>query len=166
MVDGYNVLYADEGLKRLAAESLEDAREKLVEMIYQYVEATDYRIELVFDGSSRSGPRLREKIGEGMEVIFTTSDQSADEYIESRAFQLSPAAKGEAVVVTSDYLQQRLALGKGLMRMSSREILEEMAEQKERTRTRLKSKRFFRVSVRERVPDEVVVALKRLRERL
>lgn len=49
IVDGYNIIFAWDELKKLAAQSLDHAREKLTDTLVSYGKAKGYKLVLVFD---------------------------------------------------------------------------------------------------------------------
>ncbi|HOB35592.1 MAG: NYN domain-containing protein [Firmicutes bacterium] len=119
IIDGYNVIGNWPELKRLSAASLEDAREKLVEILAEYQAFTGKQIIIVFD-AYRSKGRKETENRPGIEIRYTEHGQTADTLIESLAAQLSP--RHAVGVVTSDWAQQQIVMGKGARRWSSREF--------------------------------------------
>ena len=49
VVDGYNIIFAWPSLQSLARESLEHAREKLIDILASYGKSKGYMLVLVFD---------------------------------------------------------------------------------------------------------------------
>jgi len=167
IVDGYNLIHASESLQPLAREDLEAAREQLIEVLIEYSARQELEVELVFDAASRGGPARSESRSKYLKVTFTAGGKTADSYIESLAYRLERIEHGSVRVVTGDYHQQKVAGGAGLLRVSSREFLEEMRdarEQESRERGRTAT-RPFRVRMDKRLPDDIREALLRLRER-
>ncbi len=122
IIDGYNVVYNWPELKKLSDQSLEQAREKLIDNLNNYAAFTGNEIRLVFDGHLvKGGKGSRQKIGEIM-VIFSKSGETADEVIE----KMIGENHKEIYVVTSDETEQWVAFGRGAWRMPPQEFLKEM----------------------------------------
>ena len=69
IIDGYNVIGNWPELKRLSAASLEDAREKLVEILAEYQAFTGKQIIIVFD-AYRSKGRKETENRPGIEIRY------------------------------------------------------------------------------------------------
>lgn len=121
IIDGYNVIHADEGLKKTAARELETAREALIVMIRRYLGSKKMQVTLVFDGAG--GLTDAEPVVPGrLQVLFTSAGQTADELI-LRTLSRSKNAR-EYIVVTSDMADiGRSARGMGAKLLGSREFL-------------------------------------------
>lgn len=125
-MDGYNVVHADPELKALAESDMAAAREELIGMILEYGFLVDYQIEVVFDAAGSPGPARSEKRADFLSVVYTSEGSTADSYIEGLAYS-SNRGEGEfEMVVTGDYIQQRIAIGAGMLRKPPREFLEEL----------------------------------------
>ena len=124
VIDGYNVIYAWDELKALAAENLDLARTRLGEILLNYHGFTGSDVVLVFDGYAVKGnPGEKDGAG-GVRVVYTKENESADLYIERL---LHDIGKNRAVrLVTSDNLIRLSALGSGVARTSAREFGNEM----------------------------------------
>ena len=124
IVDGYNLIFAWEELKALAAERLDLARERLMDMLSGYAGFTGKRLVLVFDGFRTPGnPGSRSEYHK-ISVAFTKDGETGDAYIEKLADEIG---KNYAVrVVTSDNLIRLSALRSGVLRCSSQEFIGEV----------------------------------------
>lgn len=121
IVDGYNVINGWAELSKLKDQSLEHARDKLVEMLAGYGAYKGYRVTVVYDAHSATGLNAVEAIVSGVNVIYTGEGQTADSYIEKMAYIL--VRQRETVyVVTSDGAEQMAILGSGAYRISTREL--------------------------------------------
>lgn len=140
IVDGYNVINARRGAisgapgSVEASYSLSDAREKLISELMDYAGYSDQSVVLVFDAwmSDRTA-RTEEKHG-AVTVVYTQKGEIADRYIERLCDELAADIelhKIEVRVASSDALEQTIVLGRGASRMSSRELMYEMAQLKE-----------------------------------
>lgn len=127
IVDGYNVLNAKRRVDGAAA--LADARDALIAQLQDYAGFSGQRVILVFDawqGDRRS--RSEEQQG-NVRVVFTQKGETADHYIERLCDEYADRIEyrqAEVRVATSDGLEQTIVLGRGAVRMSSRELLMEM----------------------------------------
>lgn len=120
IIDSYNVIGCWPDLKRLKDHALADARHQLVEVLREYQVFTGQYIILVFDAYRSKGLKTTEYLP-GMEIRYTDHGQTADSLIESLVAKL--ADRNQIVgVVTSDWAQQQIVLGKGARRWSSREF--------------------------------------------
>lgn len=167
LIDGYNLIYASEELSGLASGDLEAAREELIRRLADYAAARGTQVDIVFDGAGRGGGSESTRRSALLTVTFTRAGKTADAYIEGLSCGAGESGSRGATVVTGDYEQQKVVLGAGMLRMSSREFLEEMRECEEETRVRLRerSRASGRVRLDRRLPDDVKDALIRLRNR-
>ena len=124
IVDGYNLIFAWDELKKLAADRLDLARGRLMDMLSNYCGFTKAKLVLVFDGFRTPGnPGSREDY-HNINVAFTKDGETGDAYIESLADEIG---KNYSVrVVTSDNLIRLSALRSGVLRCSSGEFKNEV----------------------------------------
>ncbi len=124
IVDGYNVLFAWDGLRELAQQDLESARNTLIDLLINYRGFTDCELVLVFDAyrvPDHPGSRI---VRNGVRIVYTAQGETGDMYIEQLANSIG---KNENVrVVTSDALVQISALRSGILRVSAREFEQEL----------------------------------------
>ncbi|MBQ8603755.1 MAG: TetM/TetW/TetO/TetS family tetracycline resistance ribosomal protection protein [Oscillospiraceae bacterium] len=127
LVDGYNIIFAWEHLKKIAAEDIEDARHKLANTLCNYQGfKNNLEVILVFDAYKVKG-----NVGEiskyhNITIVYTKEAETADMYIEKVTHQI--ARNHRVRVATSDGLEQIIILGHGAMRMSASALLEEVGE--------------------------------------
>ena len=120
VIDGYNVIFAWDELKKLAEESLNDARSRLAEILVNYRGFTGSEVVLVFDGYAVKGNPGEKDSFHGIRVVYTKQNESADLYIQGLLHEIG---KNAAVrVVTSDNLIRLSALGSGILRTNAREF--------------------------------------------
>ncbi|MBY0121899.1 NYN domain-containing protein [Bacillus sp. S/N-304-OC-R1] len=124
LVDGYNVIGAWPELRALKKKDLSSARDRLIEKMAEYQGFTGYRVIVVFDAHFVKGTEKKYKDSK-VEVIFTRTNETADERIEKLAISLSNR-RTQIHVATSDYTEQWAIFGQGALRKSSRELLNEM----------------------------------------
>ena len=122
IVDGYNIIFAWEELAQTAKTDLDAARRRLCDMLSSYAGFTKCHLVLVFDSYRQPGSeKLRTQ---GIQVVFTQQGETADQYIQDLAAQIGGSYAVR--VASSDSLVQLSALGSGVLRMSARELLEEV----------------------------------------
>ena len=126
LVDGYNIIFAWDALKKLAAQDVAAAREALAGILANYRGWRRCEIILVFDAYKVKGnPGSMEKKS-GIYIVYTKEAQTADSYIERATYDLG---KNHRVrVATSDNMEQVIILGHGALRISARAFEEEVAE--------------------------------------
>lgn len=124
IVDGYNVIGAWPELRALKNKDLSAARDRLIEKMAEYRAYSGYRVIVVFDAHFVKGTEKQYK-NHNVEVIFTQTNETADERIEKLAISLNNI-KTQIHVATSDYTEQWAIFGQGALRKSSRELLNEM----------------------------------------
>ena len=105
IVDGYNIIFAWDELKKLAAQSLDHAREKLTDTLVSYGKAKGYKLVLVFDAMYTDEAEKSMKIGRDCEVIFTDKEETADSRIERLVYE-HRNDKRIIYVATSDSSEQ------------------------------------------------------------
>lgn len=130
VVDGYNMIGAWDELIKLREKDIAEARKRLVEMLQEYQAYSKNRVIVVFDALYVKGTEHREWEN-GVEVIYTREDETADECIE-RLVKSLKHVDNEVYVATSDYMEQRTIFSRGALRMSAPELLLHI-EQVERT---------------------------------
>ena len=136
LIDGYNMIFAWEEFSVLAAESLEDARQWLIERICNYQAMKQNNVILVFDAYRVKGAvREVEKV-HGISVVYTKEAETADAYIEKTTKQL--AKHYRVRVATSDALEQMIIFGHGARRISAGEFYEEVKQTEQELRQFLK----------------------------
>lgn len=123
-VDGYNMIGAWPELSSLKRERLEDARDRLIDLLADYQSYRGLTVILVFDafrvpglGSSYRHNRLR--------VVYTRERETADECIERLVGEWT-SVRRHLYVATSDLVEQHVAFGRGALRLSARELLQEI----------------------------------------
>ncbi len=124
LVDGYNVIFAWDDLKALAAVNIDSARDKLIDIMSNYQGYVDCELILVFDAYKvKQNPGSITKHG-NIHVVYTKEAETADMYIEKTTHELG--RKYKVTVASSDGLEQLIIMGQGALRMSSRGLREEV----------------------------------------
>ena len=124
IIDGYNLIYADDRLKETSLFSLEKAREELMDLLSSYVAYTKTELVLVFDAYLVKEGEGAEYPHDGYRVVYTKANQTADAYIEKMMYELGPDYSIR--MVTNDRLLQFSAVQSGITRMTAQEFLEEL----------------------------------------
>lgn len=126
LVDGYNVIFAWEELKELAAHSLDGARGKLLDILCNYQAVRKCNLIAVFDAYRLEGHPTEVLDYHNIHVVYTKEAETADQYIEKFAHENSH--KYNVTVATSDGLEQIIIIGEGCRLISSRELQEEIRQ--------------------------------------
>lgn len=126
LVDGYNIIFAWEDLKELAAVNIDGAREKLMDILCNYQGFKKSTLILVFDAYKVKGNPGSVETYHNIHVVYTKEAETADQYIEKTVYEIG--RKYRVTVATSDQLEQVIILGQGGQRMSARELLEDVIE--------------------------------------
>lgn len=124
LVDGYNIIFAWDELKNLAKESLDAAREALIEILNNYQGVRKCKVIAVFDAYKvKGGVRKFEKHG-NVDVVFTKEAETADTYIERTTFEMK--GKYQVRVATSDNLEQMIIVGNDAFKISATDFKAEV----------------------------------------
>ena len=126
LVDGYNIIFAWEKLKKLAAEDIAAAREALVDILANYRGWRKCEVILVFDAYKVKGNPGSLERKNGISIVYTKEAQTADAYIERATYDLG--REHRVRVATSDNMEQVIILGHGALRISARLFEQEVNE--------------------------------------
>ncbi len=120
-IDGYNVVNSWPNLKiHMKDNNIDEAREKLIEILSEYQAYKKIDIILVFDAYKvKDSIRKKERFS-NLEVIYTKEKETADTYIERKLDLIG--RKHRVTVATSDNTLQQIVLSRGGIRLSSREL--------------------------------------------
>ena len=124
IVDGYNIIFAWEDLAALAKDDLEAARKKLCDMLSNYAGFRKCYLVVVFDGWKVKGNLGEKSQHHNIQVVFTKEGETGDAYIESLVAKIG--GNYAVRVATSDALVQLSSFRTGVLRMSARELREEL----------------------------------------
>ncbi|GIW48891.1 MAG: hypothetical protein KatS3mg079_367 [Caloramator sp.] len=100
-----------EGFKKIKDENLDYARDKLVDLLQEYSVIKNTNIIVVFDAHLKKGNIESIQMVGNIEVVYTKEGETADCFIERNVASYSK--KGQVYVVTSDYIEQRIATSDG-----------------------------------------------------
>ena len=124
LVDGYNVIFAWDELRKLAETSVDAARRVLADVLANFRGVKKNEVILVFDAYKVEGNRGSVEEYHGISVVYTKEAETADTYIEKTAHKLSK--KHKVYVATSDGPEQMIILGSGALRMTAAELHSEI----------------------------------------
>ncbi|MBR3125688.1 MAG: NYN domain-containing protein [Mogibacterium sp.] len=135
LIDGYNIIFADDYLKELFARDGGSARDQLIDRLGNYAGYTGFEVSVVFDAYNVPQGEVREQDHNGVRVIFTAENEPAD----IRMGIMTGSVKDRQIyVVSSDSLVQQDAWTHGALRFSSREFLAELSRIEEEIRDHLR----------------------------
>lgn len=160
LVDGYNVIGAW-SVPRREGLTIEQARERLIHLIADYAGYSGEEVIVVFDGHYTDRPTRSHERVHGVEVVFTKHAESADNYIEATC-QQTPKWR-QVRVATSDAVEQTVTLGRGAVRISSREFLMQLTQVREQGRSRMREENVSRGDIFSRLPPHQKEIFERMR---
>lgn len=132
LVDGYNIIFAWDELRELAAVSVDGARGRLLDILSNYQGICKCRLIAVFDAYRVQGHPTEILDYHNIHVVYTKEAETADQYIEKFAHE--NAGKYDVTVATSDGLEQIIILSQGCRLLSAREFKKEIAHAMESLR--------------------------------
>ena len=133
LVDGYNIIFAWEELSGLAGMDLNAARGRLMDILSNFQGYRKMHLILVFDAYKVKGNPGSVECYHNIDVVYTKEAETADQYIEKVTHEMS--RKNHYVrVATSDGLEQIIIMGAGAIRVSARELYEEVQAASEEMR--------------------------------
>lgn len=160
IVDGYNIIGAWPELQALKETNLEDARDRLIEILTVYAALSKRRIILVFDAYMvKRNPGSQEMV-QGIEVIYTKENVTADMAIERLCAQIPKHIK--VFVATSDRLQQETIWGKGAFRISAMELRREIKSTEKEHKPHYEQKVYVSNRLEDHIDPEVRKKLEQL----
>ena len=118
LVDGYNIIFAWDELKALAAESLEAARQSLADILSNYRGYRDCEVILVFDAYKVKGNHGSVENYKNIRIVYTKEAETADAYIEKASYEMRKQYRVR--VATSDGMEQLIILGHGAQRVPAK----------------------------------------------
>ncbi len=124
IVDGYNIIFAWDQLAQTAASDISAARRQLCDILSSYAGFKKCRLVVVFDGYKQKGNPGEKSTYHNIQVVYTKENETADAYMEALAAQIG--TNYNLRIATSDSLVQLSSLRSGVLRMSARELLEEV----------------------------------------
>ena len=154
LIDGYNIIFAWEGLRELAERNIDSARGKLLDILCNYQGAKKCQVIAVFDAYRVQGHKTEFLDYHNIHVVYTKEAETADQYIEK--FAHDNASKYDVTVATSDRLEQIIIRGQGCRLISAREFWEETERTNEEIRLEFEDKKpAEKQYMGEFIPDEI-----------
>lgn len=124
LVDGYNIIHAWNGLKELAGDNMDLARQRLQDLLCDYQSVKGSRVIVVYDAYRVVRAKADVEKYHNIDVVYTKQAETADTFIERATYVLG---KGSRVrVATSDRAEQIIVVGHGAFRLSASEFEEEV----------------------------------------
>jgi small GTP-binding protein len=120
LVDGYNIIFAWDDLKKISEENLDAARSELIKRMCNYQGYDGSELILVFDAYRVKGKHRDIEKYCNINIVYTKESETADSYIERVTHELS--RNHRVRVATSDGVEQMIILGNGAMRISAAEF--------------------------------------------
>lgn len=164
IIDGYNIINAWPDLKKISQGSLEEARDVLIDKMVEYRSYTNIEVIVVFDAYRVEGAKIKKEKINGVNVIFTKKNQTADSYIEKKVEQLAKDKRNIVKVVTSDWAEQQIVLGSGGIRVLPRELKVEYNQMRTKIKKRTKTSKQSRMILGDRIDDKVLEILEKWRK--
>lgn len=160
LVDGYNVIGAWGRVQREGL-TFEEAREALIHLLSDYAGYSGQEVVVVFDGYKSGRKQRSEDRVSGVRVVFTMQGETADNYIEA-VCDKTPRYR-EVRVATSDGVEQTVTMGRGAVRISSRELLIELTHVRRTGHAAHAQNGPRRNTVDGQLPEHVREALEKMR---
>ncbi len=124
MIDGYNLIFSWDELRKCAENDLSHARDVLIRMMCSYSAFKKCKTVIVFDAYKRKDNCGSTEVIGNVSVVYTKESETADSYIEKAAYEL--ADRYFLRVVTSDMQEQFIVLGVGGYRVATSEFRKEV----------------------------------------
>ena len=124
LVDGYNIIFGCEALHILAEQTIELAKDRLLDLLCSYQAYNKEHVMVVFDAYRVEGHPTEIYDYHNIKVVYTKEAETADQYIEKFAHE--HASKYKITVATSDGTEQIITRGKGCLLLSATELYDEI----------------------------------------
>ena len=124
LVDGYNIIFAWDDLNELAADNIDGARGRLLDILSNYQGVKKCHLMVVFDAYRVKGHPTEILDYHNIKVVYTKEAETADAFIEKFAHE--NGQKFHVTVATSDGLEQIIITGQGCHLYSAREFRREI----------------------------------------
>ena len=161
IVDGYNIIGAWPELQELKESNL---RMRLIEVLSVYAALSKRKVILVFDAYQVKKNSGSQEMVQGIEVIYTKENVTADMAIERLAAQIPKHEK--VFVATSDRLQQETIWGKGAFRISAMELKREIQMTEKEHKPHYTPKPYVSNRLEDRIDPETRKKLEKLSKNL
>lgn len=159
-VDGYNIINQWD-YYGIVSKNIENSRIKLIEMLVEYAAFKGVKVIVVFDAHLVKGSLEKKEIVNGVEVVFTKENETADSFIEK---QLDKIGRSERVqVATSDSSIQQIVISRGGTRISASEMILELENTKKDIRIKTDKPRIKGNNIYQIIDEETLSKLEKLR---
>ncbi|CAM4507603.1 NYN domain-containing protein [Paenibacillus typhae] len=155
LVDGYNMIGGWPELAALSLTGMQEARDRLLDMLADYQAFTGRRVIAVFD--AYRVPGLGRSFVQGkVQVVFTKEKETADECIERLVGEYTHRRR-QIYVATSDFVEQHVIFAQGALRVSARELKVEIEENQKQVKKAIEPKSISskRHSLEEKLPPDM-----------
>ena len=151
----------------MKTQSIDDARDQLTEALRDYAGYISHNVIVVYDAwMSNRKVRTIETSGH-LTVVFTQKGETADCYIERLADDMQKDIeldKVEVRVATSDQIEQTIVFGRGAVRLSARELINELESVRRSGKAHAKmEKTIVRSTIMDRMSADVRQKLDQMR---
>lgn len=163
LVDGYNMIGGWPELAALSKVGMQEARDRLLERLANHQAFSGRKVIVVFD--AYRVPGLGKSFNQKqIEVHFTKEKETADECIERLVRELSHRRR-QIYVATSDTVEQHVIFGQGALRVSARELLNQVEENEREIQSKIaeRSSKSSRNSIDAKLSPEVRMMFERWR---
>lgn len=162
LVDGYNIVNSWPQLREISRESLEDARDMLIDMLQDYQGYMGIQIIIVFDAHLIEGGIEHHEYFGKTHVVYTKEGETADQYIERWVNDMGRDHRVR--VASSDFLEQTIILSRGGTRISARELyLEVQSVTKRRNERYICNKKMGNNHLSDNLSADVLATLEQMR---
>lgn len=154
LVDGYNMIGGWPELAALSQIGMQEARDRLMDLLADYQAYSGRRVIAVFDAY-----RVQDWVGHlsGQSPgVFTKEKETADECIERLVGEFSNRRR-QIYVATSDFVEQHIIFAQGALRISARELHLEIEENQKQVKKAIEpgSISSTRHSLEDKLPPDV-----------
>lgn len=126
LVDGYNIIFSWDDLHALAQDSMDAARQSLMNTLCNYQAYRRCEVILVFDAYRVPGQTGVVERYHNIHVVYTKEAETADMFIEKVSYEIS--GRRNVRVATSDGIEQIIILAHGAQRISARAFRDEVEQ--------------------------------------
>ncbi|MBW1606001.1 NYN domain-containing protein [Lactobacillus sp. Sy-1] len=165
LVDAYNVIGSWPELNELKLDNrLPEARDELLRILSEYKKYRKINMVIIFDAMYVPGMAKKDK-HYNLDVVWTSKDETADSYIESLA-RKKQSRFTQVIVVTSDQAEQWTVFSAGALRLSSRDLLQDVKRAKKEITRHVHSYKNLGSGRNSPFSDQQLNKLARLRDHL
>ncbi|HHV60502.1 MAG TPA: NYN domain-containing protein [Clostridiaceae bacterium] len=146
IIDGYNIINAWRDIFKPGLDTLEDSREKLLNILSNFQGFRKINVIVVFDAHQVKGSQEKVDFFDNIQVVFTKENETADYYIERLVYNLGRNRENVVRVVTLDYLEQTTVLNSGGVRVTPKELRAEIEKHTRILRSSERNKRYLKLN--------------------